>query len=239
MEGLKEDGEISLNALEGQPSPRTMKMKGYIGKRPFTILIDNGSTHNFLDPKAAQRLKCPLEPATPITVTIEDGGKLCSNQQCTDFKWRMGDLNFQDSVRIIPLGECDMVLGVQWLLQVGPATFDYEQLTLQFNYEGRPVQLQGQSSSSVPELKMITLQGLPKEIKGQKHGFLVVVHPIPDQAIVAHENKGSCNTLRAQESMDTKLQVLLNEYSDIFEEPQGMPSKRSLDHNIPLKAVYP
>lgn len=111
-----------------------MKMIRYIGKRPVSILIDGGSTHNFLDPKTAQRFRCTLEPTPPTIVSIANGSQLASDQQCTYFKRKMGDFYFKDTVRLLPLGGCDMVLEVQWLKKLGPTTFDYENLTIQFNY---------------------------------------------------------------------------------------------------------
>lgn len=41
----EENLEASLNALEGQSNPQ---MTGYIGKKPISILIDKGRTHNTL-----------------------------------------------------------------------------------------------------------------------------------------------------------------------------------------------
>lgn len=46
--------EISLNAMIGAPCPRTMRMVGRINQVDVIILVDIGSTHNFLDPKVAK-----------------------------------------------------------------------------------------------------------------------------------------------------------------------------------------
>ena len=43
--------EISLHALAGVTTPQTMRVKGFFKKLPLTILIDFGSTHNFIDPR--------------------------------------------------------------------------------------------------------------------------------------------------------------------------------------------
>lgn len=158
-----------------------MKMTGYIGKSPISIPIDGGSTHNFLDPKTTKKLKCAPEPTQPILVFVANGSQLTSSQQCTKFKWKIGGFFFKDGVRILPLRGCDMVLGVQWLKQLGPTTlFDYNNLTIQFNYGGEIVQLQGLTRRSLPKLKMITLEGIIKHINDQENRFLVVVHLLPN-----------------------------------------------------------
>lgn len=96
-----------------------------------------------------------------MLVSVADGSQLVtSSQQCIEFKWKTGGFFFKNGMRILPLGGCDMVLGVQWLKQLRPTTFDYENLTIQFIYGGEMVQLQGLTRSSLPELTMITLEGI-------------------------------------------------------------------------------
>lgn len=41
--------EISLHALTRSMNPKTMRLLGKIGNQQVVILIDSGSTHNFLD----------------------------------------------------------------------------------------------------------------------------------------------------------------------------------------------
>jgi hypothetical protein len=43
-----EEPIISLHSLSGISAPHTMKLKGYIKHRWVVVLIDSGSTHNFL-----------------------------------------------------------------------------------------------------------------------------------------------------------------------------------------------
>lgn len=49
----KEKLHISLHAISGSSSPNTMRLMGMIGNQPVIILVDSGSTHNFLDPRVA------------------------------------------------------------------------------------------------------------------------------------------------------------------------------------------
>jgi hypothetical protein len=50
---------ISLHALVGAPAPRTMLLMGRIKEQPMVILIDTGSTHNFVDQNLAKRIHLP------------------------------------------------------------------------------------------------------------------------------------------------------------------------------------
>ena len=45
---------ISLNALTGFSAPQILKLIGYIKHRKIIILVDSGSTHNFIHCRIAQ-----------------------------------------------------------------------------------------------------------------------------------------------------------------------------------------
>ena len=45
---MEEDG-ITFYALSGTPTSGTMRVMGRIMHKPLVILIDSGSTHNFVD----------------------------------------------------------------------------------------------------------------------------------------------------------------------------------------------
>lgn len=56
---------------------------------------------------------------------------------------------------IIPLGNCDMVLGVQWLKTLDPITWDFNTLEMSFNMGKQRVALQGIKQGSVREVKTV------------------------------------------------------------------------------------
>ena len=62
------DLEISLHALTGWFTPRTIRMEAQIGDKELMALVDGGSTHNFISTKMVKRLRLPTTPTIPFTV---------------------------------------------------------------------------------------------------------------------------------------------------------------------------
>jgi hypothetical protein len=73
---------ISCNALDGISTPQTLNIKGYIKKKKVIVLIDSGSTHNFIHYKLAKALNCFVYPTPEFQVMIADGGTInCSENE--------------------------------------------------------------------------------------------------------------------------------------------------------------
>ncbi|PHT70935.1 hypothetical protein T459_26039 [Capsicum annuum] len=65
--------EISIHALNGSLGFRTLKVTGYHAKKGLYILIDTGSSHNFIDPDLVQRLGCAVRSTSPQMVAAANG----------------------------------------------------------------------------------------------------------------------------------------------------------------------
>lgn len=68
--------EISVHALAGSATPQTMQVQAFVKKSSITVLIDLGSTHNFVDPAVTRRLHCWTTPNDRLEVMVVKGGKL-------------------------------------------------------------------------------------------------------------------------------------------------------------------
>jgi hypothetical protein len=53
-----------------------LKLKGHIKKDNVTVLIDTGSTHNFIDINVARNLKLFLYPVPNMKVMVADDKKI-------------------------------------------------------------------------------------------------------------------------------------------------------------------
>jgi gas vesicle protein len=72
---------ISCNALVGISTPQTLKIEGYIKKKKVIVLIDSGSTHNFIHYKLAKDFNFFVYPVPEFQVMIACGGTInCSGK---------------------------------------------------------------------------------------------------------------------------------------------------------------
>jgi hypothetical protein len=62
--------------------PRTLKFKGSIKGKNITILVDFGSTHNFVDINLARQLNLYVYPVNNLVVTTADGQQIKGLGRC-------------------------------------------------------------------------------------------------------------------------------------------------------------
>nr|GEY20097.1 hypothetical protein [Tanacetum cinerariifolium] len=138
-----EGPQISLHTLNGIQSYQTLRVIGMVGKTQIHILIDTGSTHNFIDTKVAKKVGCLVQNTCPLQVSVAGGKPLVSNNICPDFVWKLQGETFSASMMTLSLGGCDMVLGVQWLSTLGDIQFNFQHLKMIFDYKGKTLILRG------------------------------------------------------------------------------------------------
>lgn len=77
-EPAEDDGSnfhISVNAMTAVHKFNTMSVTGCCKGKTIKILIDTGSTHNFVDLQVPKGLGCKLE-ANPFPVAVANGSKV-------------------------------------------------------------------------------------------------------------------------------------------------------------------
>lgn len=60
--------KISLYALNGHSNPQTIRLVGLINVQKISVLIDSGSSHNFVQIDIARRLKLLTSPISEFIV---------------------------------------------------------------------------------------------------------------------------------------------------------------------------
>ena len=88
LEGI--NATISCHALAGINIPKNLKIEGYTRNKRVTMLIDSGSSHNFVHYKVAKDLNLFLYPTPEFQVMIADGGTINYSRKFHNIKITMG-----------------------------------------------------------------------------------------------------------------------------------------------------
>ncbi|GJU22598.1 ty3-gypsy retrotransposon protein [Tanacetum coccineum] len=117
-----ESGDISiLNSLIGHGSPRSLQLWGTIGSGEVHVLIDNGSTHNFVQPDIVERMCLPVQTTKAFKVYIGSGESLLCENMCSQVTLSMQGLIMEVDLYVLPMKGPDVVLeaeGVATTLEV-------------------------------------------------------------------------------------------------------------------------
>ncbi|KAJ0008030.1 hypothetical protein Pint_30811 [Pistacia integerrima] len=92
-----------------------MRFLGHICGRVVVILVDTGSTHNFMDPFVIQRAHLPSNPMEGLSVKVANRQAVRSEGSYAAVPLHMQGNLYTVDFYILTLGGYDIVLGVQWL----------------------------------------------------------------------------------------------------------------------------
>ena len=159
--------QVSANAMSSLKVPNfsTMSVQGSIGKKTFGILIDCGSSHNFLHPEMVKKFGLKTVQVDPVKVVVADGNTLTTTSLCPKFWWKMQGQDFEKDVLILPVGGCEVVLGMQWLSTIGDVKWNFAELKMEFVHRGNKVALRGskqQATQLIPKKQMQKLLSKPE-----------------------------------------------------------------------------
>ncbi|GAU30089.1 hypothetical protein TSUD_392450 [Trifolium subterraneum] len=216
---ISNQAQISLHALMGHPIPQTLRVVGHVAKSPITVLIDSGSTHNFIQDRIAKQLGLKLEPAQEFQVLVGNGEELQCSYFCPNLAITLGSNKFLVDVFVLPLSGAELVLGVQWLQTLGPILTDFEKLTMKFFYNGEVVQIAGTPKPSPEEASLHQLKRLVSTNALDTFFHIQASPSSPDNSPPPD---------------DPEIQLLLQRFSKLFETPTSLPPPRLTDHRIPL-----
>jgi hypothetical protein len=202
--------QISLHALMGHSIPQTLRVMGQIRNSPVAILIDSGSTHNFLQDRVARQLGLHTEPAHSFKVLVGNGEVLTCSTMCPQTPLLLGSHEFLVDLFILPLSGAELVLGVQWLKTLGPIVTDYDKLTMSFCSEGQQIHLTG-----VPK-------PIPEEANIHQLQRLVSTDAI-DTLLHLQLVTSADTTLPSPTHPEPRVNTLITKFSSLFKTPSHLP----------------
>ncbi|RRT40659.1 hypothetical protein B296_00037912 [Ensete ventricosum] len=110
--------DCMVHALASYVNPQMMKIGGFLKQQPITILVDTGSTNNFIDSKVAARSMLQIKDYSRFNITVVDGPIFHCNPPPRVKLVLQGQEITTDFV-LLPLENYEAVLGIEWLSLLG------------------------------------------------------------------------------------------------------------------------
>ena len=111
-----------------------MRVKGRVNSVSLVILVDFGSTHNFIDAAVVSVLRVPVDESQILKVKVANGDIIQTQGLCKDVQVCVQGQTFLVQLHVLPLGGCDVVFGTQWLSTLGVINWDFMNLSMEFKY---------------------------------------------------------------------------------------------------------
>jgi len=207
-----------------------LRVEGKINGCYAVMLIDSGSTHDFISEEFVQRsgIETRTSPDA-LHVMLADGTSSSSRLETTGpLKVIVKDFSETQSFTVFPLSRYDAILGKPWLTRHNPSiNFKTNEVRLShepFVADAKPPQPAKDQSPPI-ESFLISGRQARHALRSGAEGYLAWVTTEEADAPVIPPRK------------PPDLEHLLKEYSDVFpdELPCKLPPERPVDHEIRLE----
>ena len=148
------EAQLNLHSLTGPLAPKTLHFSGFVATKQVLILVDGGSTHNFIQDTMLAGLGLSPCDTTPLKVMVGNDQYLHCYQICTAVPIFIQGVEFIIDLHVLPLCGANIVLGVQWLRSLGPILTAYTTLSMKFMHQGRAIKFKGKDTSALQPLSV-------------------------------------------------------------------------------------
>lgn len=135
---------ISFNALKGLDTVGTICFRGVIKGVEVQVLLDGGSSDNFIQPRLAHFLNLPVKPSPNFKVLVGNDNMLIGEGQVKNVDLIIQSYHLSFPVVLLPITGSDVVLGAAWLSTIGPHIADYSTASIKCYLHGKFISLQGE-----------------------------------------------------------------------------------------------
>ncbi|RWV81501.1 hypothetical protein GW17_00057073, partial [Ensete ventricosum] len=119
MEEEPQLADYTVHALAGYSNPQTMKVGELLKQQPITVLINTGSTNNFLNSKVTTRIALQIKSYNKFDVKDADGRILNCDQRCLRVKLLLQDQEVVANFFLLPIDVYEAILRIEWLTTLG------------------------------------------------------------------------------------------------------------------------
>jgi hypothetical protein len=193
-----------------------IEVEGMINNHAFTILIDSGDSHSYVDLRVVESLQLSRSKhGKSWLVQLATRTKRNVTKLVKSYLVDMNGLNTRDELNILPLGSYDYLIGMDWLDQ-HHAILDCRNKEFTF--------LDGEGNQK-------TVQGIPRAVVFREISTMQLnkCYKKGCQLFAAHMEEASKDRVSNIED-----HAVLKEFEDVFQEIPGLPLKRYIDFSVSL-----
>jgi hypothetical protein len=193
-----------------------------VGKHWATTLVDTGSDASFISAKFAVKANLKISLVKAATVAAANGKKMCSKTACMDCSYNIQGYQFKSAFRLLELQGYDIILGADWIYAHSPVGLNLR--TREFSITKDVLDLITFVDETLPDRNVIiSPKKLCKLLKQKAVGAVMV--------LTGGDNS---DQMSQDAAVSPEISTFLQEYEDIFQEPQESPPQRSVGHAITL-----
>ena len=133
--------EMSLHTLSEALKRKTITLVGRLDGEDMLILVDTGSSDSYISSEKVIAFDIPYQLVQPFSVIVRNGACVTSKAICPKVVWGINQHRFCYDLKVMDLSGWDMILGVDWMTQFSPITFDFHKLTISLQDQGEAIHL--------------------------------------------------------------------------------------------------
>ena len=242
MSTVREETLHNVEDLETE----LLKFYGSLGGHKVKILIDSGSTGDFVSTSFVRRHKLhSVSLAKQTSVAMANGAKERIKRRLDGVKLQIQTYAQRISPKILDNLGYDLILGKPWLSLMNPA-IDWHSNVVSFWYGGINHELHGQQQPDAAAAFLISHLQVKRAARKGAELYLVHVDQAEDVSAGAAEAAAASSSSAAAgpagpehqlNVVDGELPSLIKEFADVFPDklPKELPPKREVDHKIELE----
>ncbi|KAI9153745.1 hypothetical protein LWI28_015902 [Acer negundo] len=165
------EAELSLNVMSGVSKPSTIRLMAWVGKFEVSMLVDSGSSHNFINVNIVRKIGLRGTVIEPFDVKVANGEKLKCEEVVHEVKMNVQGVRIVADLHVLSLVGVDMVLGNTWLKSIGKVVTDFDAMTMEFKLGERK---KTWDALPLKEIKQCEAQMIERLCKGDAQCFAVV-----------------------------------------------------------------
>lgn len=215
-----------LMAMDGRRHSKSITLSGTIDSEPVEVLIDTGSSHDFLHPRITEKFRLPLTAIRPFRAYVGNGASLLCSHLCKATCLSLQGTPFAIDLHVLPVHWPDVILGMEWLESLGRVTTDFVMKSVEFVKDDKLVVLEGALRAPT----MLSLNSFASLMTHSTAFELYELFTVPLEPDIVQPS--SAVTFPAE--LPPGIRAVLAGHEAVFHLPSGLPPARQFDHRIHL-----